>query len=60
MQIDPLRTMSAGKVDLGAFRTYPKGFKPSEREQSEYQSIPLHKIEDFGVHANEYYKLDVR
>ena len=23
--IDPIRTISAGKVNLGAFRTYPKG-----------------------------------
>ena len=23
--IDPVRTISAGKVNLGAFRTYPKG-----------------------------------
>ena len=23
-QVDPIRTMSAGKVNLGAFRTYPK------------------------------------
>lgn len=23
-QIDPTRTISAGKVNLGAFRTYPK------------------------------------
>lgn len=22
--VDPIRTMSAGKVNLGAFRTYPK------------------------------------
>merc|ERR1719372_845 len=26
--IDPVRTISAGKVNLGAFRTYPKGYKP--------------------------------
>jgi COP9 signalosome complex subunit 5 len=51
--------MSAGKVDLGAFRTYPKGYKAPDAEPSEYQTIPVHKIEDFGVHANEYYKLDV-
>ena len=25
--IDPVRTISAGKVNLGAFRTYPKGKK---------------------------------
>jgi len=57
--IDPIRTISAGKVDLGAFRTYPKGYKPADEGPSEYQSIPLNKIEDFGVHCKQYYSLDV-
>jgi hypothetical protein len=58
-QIDPNRTISAGKVDIGAFRTYPKDYTPPTSSSSEYQSIPLSKIEDFGVHANQYYPLDV-
>ena len=58
-QIDPNRTISAGKVDIGAFRTYPENYTPAHVSQSEYQSIPLNKIEDFGVHANQYYQLDV-
>jgi len=57
--IDPIRTISAGKVNIGAFRTYPKGYKPPDEEQSEYQTIPLNKIEDFGVHCKQYYTLDV-
>jgi len=58
--VDPIRTISAGKVNLGAFRTYPKGYKPpSEDEISEYQTIPLNKIEDYGVHCKQYYTLDV-
>ncbi|KAF4530742.1 hypothetical protein B566_EDAN007963 [Ephemera danica] len=57
--IDPVRTISAGKVCLGAFRTYPKGYKPPNDEPSEYQTIPLNKIEDFGVHCKHYYSLDV-
>lgn len=57
--IDPIRTISAGKVNLGAFRTYPKGYKPSDEGPSEYQSIPLNKIEDFGVHCKAYYALEV-
>ncbi|KAI7696125.1 hypothetical protein SSS_01755 [Sarcoptes scabiei] len=57
--IDPIRTMSAGKVCLGAFRTYPKGYKPPDEGPEEYQSIPLNKIEDFGVHCKNYYSLDV-
>ncbi|KAG8887416.1 COP9 signalosome catalytic subunit rri1, partial [Tulasnella sp. 403] len=56
--IDPNRTISAGKVDIGAFRTYPEGYKPPN-SSTEYQSIPLSKIEDFGVHANQYYSLDI-
>ncbi|KAH9426392.1 LOW QUALITY PROTEIN: COP9 signalosome subunit 5 [Dermatophagoides pteronyssinus] len=57
--IDPIRTMSAGKVCLGAFRTYPKGYKPPDEGPEEYQSIPLNKIEDFGVHCKHYYSLEV-
>lgn len=57
--VDPVRTISAGKVCLGAFRTYPKGFKPPNEEPSEYQTIPLNKIEDFGVHCKQYYSLEV-
>lgn len=57
--IDPVRTVSSGKVCLGAFRTYPKGYKPPNEEPSEYQTIPLNKIEDFGVHCKQYYQLDV-
>lgn len=57
--IDPLRTSLSGKVEIGAFRTYPKGYKPPDAEASEYQTIPLEKIEDFGVHANQYYQLEV-
>jgi len=58
--VDPTRTISAGKVNLGAFRTYPKGYKPPDDGPSEYQTIPLSKIEDFGVHCKSYYQLDVQ
>lgn len=58
IQIDPVRTISAGKVNLGAFRTYPKGYKPPDEGPSEYQTIPLNKIEDFGVHCKQYYSLE--
>ncbi|KAF8873776.1 Mov34-domain-containing protein [Infundibulicybe gibba] len=46
--IDPNRTISAGKVDIGAFRTYPENYTPAHSSSSEYQSIPLSKIEDFA------------
>ncbi|CAG8443018.1 6103_t:CDS:2 [Diversispora eburnea] len=51
--IDPNRTVSAGKVEIGAFRTYPEGYKAPDDGPSEYQTIPLSKIEDFGVHSEQ-------
>ena len=58
--IDPDRTISAGKVEIGAFRTYPEGYKEEGATTSDgYQSIPLAKAEDFGAHASRYYELNV-
>ena len=57
--VDPIRTITSGKVDLGAFRTYPESFEFSEGGPTRYQFIPLHKIEDFGVHCKQYYSLEV-
>lgn len=61
--IDPDRTVSAGKVEIGAFRTYPEGQRPKDKdftdESDEFQAIPTAKIEDFGAHANSYYSLEV-
>ena len=60
--IDPNRTVSAGKVEIGAFRTYPKDYKPPKSLQDdadEYQTIPTAKIEDFGAHASSYYAVEV-
>ena len=59
--IDPDRTISAGKVEIGAFRTYPEDFKPNTAPtiDDEYQSIPLNKTEDFGAHSSRYYSLEI-
>ncbi|KAK9786272.1 hypothetical protein WJX73_002061 [Symbiochloris irregularis] len=57
--VDPHRTIAAGKVEIGAFRTYPEGYKPPDEPASEYQTIPLNKIEDFGVHCKQYYPLNI-
>ncbi len=57
--IDPIRTQAAGKVEIGAFRTYPKDYKAPEEGPSEYQTIPLNKVEDFGVHCKSYYSLEI-
>ncbi|KAJ3906148.1 COP9 signalosome complex subunit 5 [Lentinula edodes] len=58
--VDPNRTMTAGKVDIGAFRMYLEDYTPENVASSEYQSIPLSQIEGFGIHANQYYPLEVQ
>ncbi|GAP86502.1 putative COP9 signalosome complex subunit 5 [Rosellinia necatrix] len=73
--IDPDRTISAGRVEIGAFRTFPEGYevapasKPSsslaanggdaDGGSSATTSVPLAKAEDFGAHASKYYSLEV-
>ncbi len=58
--IDPNRTISAGKVEIGAFRTFPENYKEETPRASDgFQSIPLNKVEDFGAHASRYYALEV-
>jgi COP9 signalosome complex subunit 5 len=72
--IDPDRTVSAGKVEIGAFRTFPQQYIEDKEksaggskgggggggvESDGFQSIPLGKIEDFGAHAAHYYSLEV-
>lgn len=59
--IDPIRTMASGKVEIGAFRTYPDDYKPASNESGRHvhQTVPLDKIEDFGVHFQSYYALEV-
>ena len=53
--IDPHRTISAGKVELGVFRTYPEDHVA--KEKTDFEHVPLGKIDDFGIHAHKYYKI---
>lgn len=60
--VDPHRTLAAGRVEIGAFRTYPEGARApraAAASSSSRQTIPLAKVEDYGVHADAYYPLDV-
>jgi len=57
--VDPTRTISAGKVEIGAFRTYPEGYTPPNTGGNDYETVPLDKIEDFGVHHSRYYPLEM-
>jgi COP9 signalosome complex subunit 5 len=57
--IDPLRSAASGRVEIGAFRAYPPGYTESGSINSESSGIPREKIEDFGVHCDRYYSLEV-
>jgi COP9 signalosome complex subunit 5 len=61
--IDPDRTISAGKVEIGAFRTYPTDYKPdtvpSMSGDGSGGSVPLAKAAEFGAHADRYYSVSV-
>uniref|UniRef100_A0AC34QE09 MPN domain-containing protein n=1 Tax=Panagrolaimus sp. JU765 TaxID=591449 RepID=A0AC34QE09_9BILA len=56
--VDPVRTLSSGKVDLGAFRTFPDDYVPENASLTD-RYIPMHKAEDFGHHRTKYYQLEV-
>jgi COP9 signalosome complex subunit 5 len=51
-----LSVIRIGQVAIGSFRAYPDSYK--EGKATEVENIPLAKIEEFGLHANKYYKLD--
>ncbi|CAK3978924.1 COP9 signalosome complex subunit 5 [Lecanosticta acicola] len=59
--IDPHRTVSSGKVEIGAFRTYPENYKPEGQPSAAegMAAVPMAKAQDFGAHANRYYSLEV-
>jgi COP9 signalosome complex subunit 5 len=62
--IDPDRTISAGKVEIGAFRTFPADYRApgagSGHVTSDgFQAVPLVKAAEFGAHASRYYSLEV-
>lgn len=58
--IDPDRTISSGKVEIGAFRTYPENYTPETSSSlGEGMAVPSAKAADFGAHANKYYPLEV-
>jgi COP9 signalosome complex subunit 5 len=69
--VDPDRTIGAGKVEIGAFRTYPTqnnnpASAPTNASASApditsdgFQAVPLDKVAEFGAHASRYYSLEV-
>lgn len=55
-----MRSVAGGKVEIGAFRTFPEGYKPPEDAENYVQtSVPLKKVEDYQKTHKSYYKLEV-
>ncbi|KAL8274683.1 hypothetical protein Esti_001398 [Eimeria stiedai] len=53
LQVDPLRTLSNGRVEIGAFRTFLPGEDNTAKDQEEdaaSELLPAEKVHDFGVH----------
>jgi|TARA_B100001142_G_scaffold293227_1_gene312643 COP9 signalosome complex subunit 5 len=55
--LDPIRTCCSGKVELGAYRTYPQSYIPPKKKMYKYV-VPINKSLDFGAHAKKYYSLE--
>lgn len=61
--VDPVLTVNQGKVEIGAFRTYPIGYVPSKKTEVAVDAAHIKsksKKHDFGVHAEQYYSLDIK
>lgn len=57
--IDPIRTMTTGRVEIGAFRTFPEGYVPTRDSKVEQDLVPETKVEDYGLHRHKYYQIPV-
>lgn len=59
--VDPVKTLKHHKVEIGAFRTYPEGYKRKKDTSVDVhqKDLPVGKRKDFGVHADRYYLLDI-
>jgi len=56
--IDPISTISTGKPRLGAFRTYPKDYKPKE-PVNWVTAQTVFGIDDPGYYKDEFYPLEI-
>lgn len=61
--VDPILTVNQGKVEIGAFRTYPIGYVPAKKNDVTVEATHIkskRKKHDFGIHAEQYYSLDIK
>lgn len=53
-----MRTIAAGKVEVGCFRCYPNDYKPDKKTSGKgLEMIDEDKLADFGVYADKYYQV---
>lgn len=56
--IDPINTISSGKINLGSYVTFPESPEIDSVEATE--SIPPDVLMKYGIAANKYYELDLK
>ena len=59
--VDPKATMSAGKVEIGVFRTYTNDYAEKLKQSQAVAgaaTMPADKFQEFGLHAHKYYKVE--
>ncbi|EKG07760.1 metallopeptidase, putative,metallo-peptidase, clan MP, family M67, putative [Trypanosoma cruzi] len=69
--VDPVRTISTGKLDMKAFRTFPENYVAEQQGTSQHTQgkhwegsttstwVPSERIREYGVHAHRYYELPI-
>ncbi|KAM9925927.1 hypothetical protein OXX80_010749 [Metschnikowia pulcherrima] len=62
--VDPLRTKDRGKVEIGAFRTFPVGYVDDKgsagKSENNRDGTLSENTQDMGVHSDSYYSLDIK
>lgn len=61
--VDPILTVNQGKVDIGAFRTFPIGYTANKKSDNAISTVQIKskgRKHDFGMHADKYYALDIK
>jgi len=57
--VDPVLSLSTGRVEIKAFRTYPENYVGTLDDDWDRDSVPQSKIEEFGAHFNSYYQVPI-
>ncbi|QRG37050.1 hypothetical protein FDK38_001420 [Candidozyma auris] len=58
--VDPVQSSNQGKVEIGAFRTLPIDQESNESSKGKkINTSSKSKMKDFGIHADQYYPLDI-